>query len=105
LKVEIELKNRGAGADEVRQVSVEPRDLSPGESGKYSLQIAPKSWGGASVVKLLSASPAGEVQFKPEIGAKRPPEGRPVPKVIIVPRPKPQGDDFINTPDTPLRIP
>jgi hypothetical protein len=106
LSVEIELLSRaGDGGREVRRVPVEPRDLSPGQDGKYSLQIAPKSWGGVSVARLLSDAPDGELPFKPEVGLKRPPEARPAPKVIVEPRPRQRGDDFLNTPDTPVRIP
>ena len=105
LSVEIELMSRTGDAKEVRQVSVEPRDLPPGQEGKYSLQIAPKAWSGVSVARLLSAARGGEVAFKPEVGARRPTEGRPSPKVVVEPRPRQKGDDFINTPDTPVRIP
>ena len=105
LSVEIELKSRTGDAKEVRQVAVEPRDLPPGQEGKYSLQIVPKAWSGVSVARLLSAARGGEVAFKPEMGARRPAEGRPPPKVVVEPRPRQKGDDFINTPDTPVRIP
>lgn len=105
LSVEIELKSRAGDGREIRQVAVEPRDLPPGREGKYSLQVAPRGWGGVSVARLLSAARGGEVPFKPEAGARRPPEGRPQPKVVVEPRPRQKGDDFINTPDTPVRIP
>lgn len=105
LSVEIELKSRTGDAKEVRQVAVEPRDLPPGQEGKYSLQIAPKAWAGVSVARLLSAARGGEIPFKPEMGARRPAAGRPAPKVVVEPRPRQKGDDFINTPDTPVRIP
>jgi hypothetical protein len=105
LSVEIELKSRAGDSKEVRQVAVEPRDLPPGQDGKYSLQIAPRAWGGVSVARLLSEARGGEIPFKPEAGARRPAEGRPAPKVVVEPRPRQKGDDFINTPDTPIRIP
>jgi hypothetical protein len=105
LNVEIELKSRTGGGTEVRQVAVEPRDLQPGEDGKYSLQIMPKAWSGVRVARLMSEARGGEIPFKPELGARRPAEGRPSPTVIVEPRPRRKGDDFINTPDTPIRIP
>lgn len=106
LSVEIELKRRTGDGKEVREVAVEPRDLPPGQEGRYSLQIAPKAWGGVSVARLISAARGGELPFKPEMGARRPAEGRPPTKVIVEqPRPRQKGDDFINTPDTPIRIP
>lgn len=105
LSVEIELKRRTGDGKEVRQVAVEPRDLPPGQEGKYSLQIAPKAWAGVSVARLLSEARGGEIPFKPELGARRPAEGRPAPKVVVEPRPRQKNDGFINTPDTPIRIP
>jgi hypothetical protein len=105
LSVEIELKSRIGEGIETRQVAVEPRDLRPGEDGKYSLQIVPKAWSGVRVGRLMSEARGGEIPFKPEIGARRPTEGRPSPKVVVEPRPRQKGGDFINTPDTPIRIP
>ncbi len=105
LSVEIELKSRIGDGKEVRQVAVEPRDLPPGQEGKYSLQIAPKAWAGVSVARLISATRGGEIPFKPELGARRPAEGRPPPTVVVAPQPRRKGDDYINTPDTPIRIP
>ena len=105
LSVEIELKSRAGDGREVREVALEPRDLAPNEEGKYSLQVVPKNWSGVRVARLLSSARGEEVAFKPELGARRPAEGRPSPKVIVEPRPRQKGDDFINTPDTPVRIP
>jgi hypothetical protein len=105
LSVEIELRKRGGDGEEIRRVIVEPRDLPPGREGKYSLQIEPKAWGGVSVARLMSEASGGEIPFKPELGARRPAEGRPAPKVVVAPRQKQKGDDYINTPDTPIRIP
>ncbi|HLL75789.1 MAG TPA: hypothetical protein VK421_11060 [Pyrinomonadaceae bacterium] len=105
LSVEIELKSRIGDGREVREVSLEPRDLAQNEEGKYSLQVVPKNWSGVRVARLLSAARGEEIPFKPEMGARRPAEGRPPPKVVVEPRPRQKGDDFINTPDTPVRIP
>ena len=105
VSVEIELRKRVGQETEVRSVEVKPPTLPPGETGKYSLQIASKIWGGAKVLRLQSAGRERGVPFKPEAGAPRPAEARPSPKVVVAPRPKPKGGDFINTPDTPIRIP
>jgi hypothetical protein len=41
------------------------------------------------------------------VGARREPERLPQgkPKIVVVPRPRPKGEEFINTPDNPTRIP
>ncbi len=108
LTVEIELRRRTDGSLEMREVSVEPADLEPGKQGKFSLKVLSEEWSGSRVVKLKSGSrQQEEVAFKPQPGAKRPPE-KVKGNVIIVQTPtqkKSNGSDFINTPDNPYSVP
>ncbi|HEX8131619.1 MAG TPA: hypothetical protein VF527_21160 [Pyrinomonadaceae bacterium] len=108
LSLEMELKRRGnPQAAERRKVNVEPADLAPGEEGRYSLSLVSSEWSGARVLNLNSERRAEAIAFKSAVGARRPPERLPQgsPKVVVVPRPKPKGEEFINTPDDPVRIP
>jgi hypothetical protein len=105
LTVEIELKRRVSQALEIRPVKVEPGSLKPGESGKYSLQIPAGEWAGVRVVKLRGGAGGAELGFKPEMGERRPAESPPPGKTIVVQRPKKKGDEFLNTPDTAIRVP
>lgn len=109
LSLEMELKRRRGDAQAVerRKVVVEPADLAPGEEGRYSLSLKSSEWSGARVLSLNSGGRAESIAFKSAVGARRPPERLPQesPKVVVVPRPKPKGEEFINTPDTPIRIP
>ena len=105
LSVEIELKRRDGGGTERREVAVQPASLDPGKRGKYSLKVLSDEWGSSRVVSLRGGG--REVAFKSLPGAKRPPE-RPGGNVVIVdapPRKKSKGDEFINTPDTPVSVP
>lgn len=107
LSVEIELRRRSDGSVERREVAVEPGELDPGKKGKYSLKVLSEEWSGSRVVRLRSGSRTQEVAFKSLPGAKRPPEkieGKTV-TVNPPPRKKADGDEFINTPDTPYRVP
>ncbi|HEX8685135.1 MAG TPA: FxLYD domain-containing protein [Pyrinomonadaceae bacterium] len=108
LSVEIELKRRADGSVERREATVAPPDLEPGKQGKFSLKVLSEEWSGSRVVKLRSGARPGEVAFKPLPGAKRPPE-RVKDNVVIVKTPGPKkpsgGGDFINTPDTPYKVP
>jgi hypothetical protein len=107
LSVEIELRRREDGSIERREVSVEPADLEPGRQGKFSLKVLSEEWSGSRVVKLRSGSrEPQEVAFKPQPGAKRPPE-KIKPNVVIVKTPtqKKGNSDFINTPETPYSVP
>jgi hypothetical protein len=108
LSLEMELKRRGsAQAAERRKVNVEPADLAPGEEGRYSLSLSSSVWSGARVLNLNSEGRTEAIAFKSAVGARRPAERPPQgsPKVVVVPRPKPSGEEFINTPDNPTRIP
>jgi hypothetical protein len=108
LSLEMELKRRNnPQAVENRKIDLEPADLAPGEEGRYSLSLQSSEWSGARVLSLNSERRTGAIAFKSALGARRPLE-RPAqgnPKVVVVPRPKPKGEEFINTPDTPIRIP
>ena len=107
LSVEIELRRREDGSVERREVSVEPADLEPGKQGKFSLKVLSEEWSGSRVVKLRSGTgEPREVAFKPQPGARRPPE-KVKPNVVIVKTPtqKKGNSDFINTPDTPYSVP
>lgn len=108
LSLEMELKRRGnAQAVERRKVNVEPADLAPGEEGRYSLSLPSSEWSGARLLNLNSERRTEAIAFKSAVGARRPPERLPQgsPKIVVVPRPKPKGEEFINTPDNPTRIP
>ena len=108
LSVEIELRRRESGEVERRDVSVEPADLGPGEKGKYVLKVLSEEWGSSRVASLRSGEGAREVSFNSLPGAKRPPERFPSTKAsdnAPRQRSRPSSDEFINTPDNPIRVP
>jgi hypothetical protein len=110
LSVLIELRRRVDGTIERREASVVPADLSPGEQGKFTIKVEPEEFRGSSVVGLRSSGGAAarDVAFKSMPGAKRPPERLPDRVVNVkVPGKKSKGGDneFINTPDTPIKVP
>ena len=106
LVLDVELAHRKDGNSEIQSLNIEPRDLGPSENGKYNLTIT----GDFRSIKLLhlkSGTQAEELGFKTSPGAKRPLEHPPETKTIVVDRPSApkQGEEFINTPDNPSRIP
>lgn len=107
LSVEMELKRRTGQDTERRQINVEPASLDPGAEGRYSLSLRASEWSGARVSNLNSARRPETIAFKSAVGARRDPERLPQgkPKIVVVPRPRPKGEEFINTPDNPTRIP
>lgn len=107
LSLEVELSHRKDPGTEVRTLEVEPRDLAPDEKGRYSLTLT----GDYRSIKLLhikSGPASDEIGFKTAPGAPRPVEQAPqTTKTVIVNRPSApkQGEEFINTPDNPAKIP
>ncbi|HWT03466.1 MAG TPA: FxLYD domain-containing protein [Pyrinomonadaceae bacterium] len=104
LSVEIELSHRKDAGTEVRSLNVEPKELAPDQKGRYSLTLT----GDYRSFKLLRIKTASdEIGFKAAPGAQRPAERAPEHRTIIVNRPAPskQGEEFINTPDNPSKIP
>ena len=105
LAVEFQLFHRADQESDVRVFELEPRDLEPGESGRYSSTLS----GDYRSLKLLRimSGPAGQaIGFNTGTGARRP-VAQPETKTIVVGRPAAprKGDDFINTPDNPAKIP
>lgn len=105
LSVEIDLRRRKDGGTESKVVPLDPRHLAPGQQGRYTLPIATLDYSVARVLGLKSESLQAQVPFKQLPGAERPPMKTPEGKTIMVSRPRPKGEEFLNTPDNPARIP
>jgi hypothetical protein len=107
LSVEIELRRRGDGGVERREVAVEPGVLEKGKQGRFRLKVLSQEWSGSRVVSLRSGARTQELAYKTLPGAKRPPEKVENKTVVVLPpaRKKSDGGDFINTPDNPYRVP
>jgi len=105
LSVEINFTKRKDGFTETKVIPLVPHDLAPGEQGRYSITITAQDYSAARVLGLKSGSLMAQIPFKTLPGAQRPLEKTPDGKTIMVSRPRPRGDEFINTPDNPARVP
>jgi Na+-transporting NADH:ubiquinone oxidoreductase subunit NqrC len=109
LSLEYELKRRADGNVETRAIKVEPDDLAPGEEGKFVFNLPRQEFSGTQIKHLKSEERSTFIAFKTAQGARRPRELPPEPptRTVIIERPAPKksGDDFINTPDTPTKVP
>jgi hypothetical protein len=104
--VDLELTHRKDAGTDIQSLKTEPSDLGPAESGKYSLTLT-GDYRSVKLLRIKAGTQAEEIGFKTAQGAMRPAEHPPETKTIIVNKPstpKP-GDDFINTPDNPSKIP
>lgn len=107
ISLELELTRRAGGATESRTLLVTPKDLAPGEQGKYSLTVLSRDYKRARILRVKSGARSDELAFATAQGNQRP-AGPPQQntKTIIINRPAPRdaNGDFINTPDTPTTI-
>ncbi len=105
LSVEIQLIPRAGENFKLEQIKLQPANLNPGEEGHYSLTVPSHQWSATRLVRLLSSTRAAEIAFKSQLGERRPLESTPQGvKVIVLPRPRGKGDEFLNTPDNPIPI-
>lgn len=106
LSLELELSRRDDGSKESREVAVTPNTLAPGVQGKYALTISNREWATTKILRVKSSSQTEDLAFTTQPGAKRPPERLPEnKKVVVVQRPKPKGEEFLNSPDKAEPIP
>lgn len=107
LVIEVELTHRKDAGTEVRSLDVEPKDLAPDEKGRYGLTLT-GDYRSIKLLRIKSGADSEEIGFKTAPGTPRPVERAPeTTKTIIVNRPSSpkQGEEFINTPDNPAKIP
>jgi hypothetical protein len=106
LSVEIELSHRKDAGTETRVLEVEPKELAPDQKGRYSLAVT-GDFRSFKLLSIKSGPDSEEIGFKPAQGKERPRESPPETRTIIVNRPASpkQGEEFINTPDNPSKIP
>jgi len=106
IAVELQLRRRvGAGLD-TRVVQPEMTDLAPDARAHYSIQVATDDYISATFSRVVSGSDRAAIPFKALPGNPRPPMDAPASKTIIVDKRNPgKGDEFINTPNNPGRVP
>ena len=106
IAVELQLRRRvGAGLD-TRVVQPEMTDLAPDARAHYSIQVATDDYISATFSRVVSGSDRSAIPFRALPGNPRPPMDAPASKTIIVDKRNPgKGDEFINTPNNPGRVP
>lgn len=105
LSVELELRKRKGGGLETRSLTPDQTELAPDGRARYTLELQVADYSSARLVRILAGDNRAEVPFKARQGAARPPLPAPSGKTVIVNRPAPKGEEFINTPNTPGRVP
>jgi len=106
IAVELQLRRRvGSGLD-TRVIVPEMTDLAPDARAHYSVQVATDDYISATFFRVVAGTDRAAVPFKALPGNPRPPMEPPGSKTIIVDKRSPgKGDEFINTPNNPGRVP
>lgn len=104
--VELQLRRRTGGGVETRSVTPETTELPPDGKARYTLELPVQNYISATFFRVVAGDNHTEVAFKAIPGAARPPMEPPASKTIIVGRPAPRGgEEFINTPNNPGKVP
>lgn len=104
LSVEVELKRRKDGVAEKQLVALEPAQLEPEQEGRYSLELKAKDYASARLVALKAGPNLVPLPYTTAQGQKRPLE-RLESKTITVDKPSSKRGEFLNSPESPARVP
>ena len=106
IAVELQLRRRVGGGVDLRAVVPETANLAPDGRTRYSLQVATQDYISVTFLRVTGGSDRAAVPFKAMPGNPRPPLDAPAAKTIVVEKPRTnRGDEFINTPNNPGRVP
>jgi hypothetical protein len=103
VSVVIELRRRKDSGIEEQALPVTPAVLQPQQEGVYSMKASAHDFASIRLAGLKADPESSLLVYTSAQGKKRPPE-RFEPKTIVVKRSGRPGE-FINTPDTPGRVP
>lgn len=105
LAVELQLRRRLGSGTEIRAVSPESTELVPDGKTRYTLELPVQDYISVTFLRVVGGDNRAQIPFKALPGAPRPPMDPPASKTVVVSRPAPKGDEFINTPNTPGKVP
>lgn len=104
--VELQLRRRAGGGVDLRSVAPETTELAPDTKARYSLQVPTQDYISATFLRVTGGSARAAIPFKASPGNPRPPMEAPASKTIVIEKPRTsRGDEFINTPNNPGRVP
>ena len=105
LAVELQLRRRAGGGIETRSVTPETTELAPDARTRYSLELPSQDYISVTFLGVVGGDARAKIPFKALPGEPRPPMDPPASKTVKVNRPAPKGEQFLNTPNNPARVP
>ena len=103
--VELQLRKRSGGRLESRIVTPENGELAPGDSTRYKLEVAVQDYSSATFSKVVLGDSHTAIAFRALPGTPRPPMAEPASKTVMVARPAPKGEEFLNSEKNPGKVP
>jgi hypothetical protein len=103
--VELQLRRRTGSTVETRVVMPQVTELAADAKTRYSLEVPNQDYSSATFSRVLAGDTHLAIAFKALPGAERPPLPAPASKTIVVSRPAPRSDEFLNTEKNPGRVP
>lgn len=103
--VELQLRRRTGSTVETRVVMPQATELAADAKTRYSLEVSVQDYSSATFSRVLAGDAHVAIAFKALPGAERPPLPAPASKTIVVSRPAPRSDEFLNTEKNPGRVP
>ena len=103
--VELQLRRRIGSTVETRIVVPQATELAADARTRYSLEVPVQDYSSATFSRVLAGDAHLAIAFKASPGAERPPLPAPASRTIVVSRPAPRADEFLNTEKNPGRVP
>ena|SRR5437763_1992823 len=103
--VELQLRRRTGSTVETRIVVPQATELAADARTRYSLEVPVQDYSSATFSRVLAGDAHLAIAFKALPGAERPPLPAPASRTIVVSRPAPRADEFLNTEKNPGRVP
>ena len=103
--VELLLRRRAGSGVETRAVTPDTTELPPDGKARYTVELPVEKYISVTLLRVIGGENHAEVAFKALPGTPRPPLDSPASKTVIVSRPAPRGEEFINTPSNPGKVP
>jgi hypothetical protein len=103
--VELQLRRRSGSGLETRIVTPESTDLAPDGRVRYHVEVPVEDYVSATFSRVVGGDNRAAIPFKALPGTPRPAMEAPSGKTIVVSRPAPKGEQFLNSEKNPQKVP
>ncbi len=107
VSLQLQLFQRKDGATVIKSIEPVPKDLPPNGEAKFTMAVSQHEFRTWRIARVVSNSSNREIAFVTDQGALRPKEGPTTVNETVGGRGpgSPRDGGYLNTPDTPIRVP